>query len=1169
MSFRGILRDADYPGAGGHAVGTADGYEEGASVFPAYLAGLSAEEQRRLIRINRAGLAALKDYLAANKAVAFLGAGTSMPLYPLWNGVIKEVVEAASDRLSERAVATCLAMASHNPDAVVEIVRRELGLQAYREVLRQVFRVRRDPGTGHTWTPLQEQIARCNFLGVVTTNYDPGIVNARMAVRPLASGTGFASYTDEDALDRWRTGDVFGDAELPVLYAHGHHNQPDAIVLATTEYRRAYSGKLARVLGRLVDSEHLVWVGFSFSDQRIGAIIREISEWSGQRIEPGSPPRHVAFLSWDPAPSDGTEAHEPEIIRDVMEIQYGCKVVLYPAYGTDHTALGLLLDEFTDSRFTAPGWTTLESTASTAHSHQEVGARSVSTAPPPPSSLRPEASSATGPRIHWVHGGAPVEHFTGRREELAFLDRWAADPEVHLIGVTAWGGAGKTALVTEWLTPKDALPRSTVRGLFAWSFYEEPSVEAWTQALFRWAETTFRYPAETGSIADRLLALAKRFPLILVLDGLEVTQEGPAGTMFGRLLDGALRSILIGLCQSDHSSLAVLTSRFPFADLEPFNGTAARMLEVPAFTPDEGVELLRRAGGDWLSMEDRVRLVLAVDGHALALSALAGTLRDRPADTNVGVLLSELDRAKRTDTRVAHVLRFYADRLAPADRYLVALVSLFQRPVSATTVLALGVHEALGAPLSGWDVVQVEEASRRRLAGVLTWHPDGSISAHPLVRDAFRPLALSAGTAQLASQTALADLPAGLIGSREDGQKVVEMIELLLDAGQWEAARELFAGRAGYGHIWMSLPAARLGQRSASAFVATRERRSTCLSRLSLRDLVSFLSWTGTYAMISGDLSAAESFLRQAIEYAGTDKNTARALSIELNLSACLTFRGETESAIEAAANALNRAAQDESRRYTRDAHGFIATALDLAGQTVAAEEHFTSASRIDVRATPEAGHIYVLIGTRRGEMLLRTGRGIAARNLGEQNRTLCLTNGWNDALARCDLLLARCDLADGDVDSAGRRLAQASTVFRDGDYLVDLAAALPDLSEHRRRAGDLYAGEQFCLEAISLASSRQLVPSHARALCARARIRADHYSATGDSGHYERARDDAEHALRLVSTSVHLPWIELEATQAHALLDAASKEDGGWARKAARLQATLMPSGLDPNSFG
>ena len=50
-----------------------------------------------------------------------------------------------------------------------------------------------------------------------------------------------------------------------------------------------------------MDAAHLVWIGFSFADQRITAILREIAEASGTRVNPGGAPRHVAVMAWDPA----------------------------------------------------------------------------------------------------------------------------------------------------------------------------------------------------------------------------------------------------------------------------------------------------------------------------------------------------------------------------------------------------------------------------------------------------------------------------------------------------------------------------------------------------------------------------------------------------------------------------------------------------------------------------------------------------------------------------------------------------------------------------------------------------------------------------------------------------------------------------------------------------
>lgn len=285
----------------------------------------------------------------------------------------------------------------------MEIVRQKLEVPGYREVLREVLRARTDPETGRSWTPVQELVCRCAFRAVVTTNYDPGIMNARMRVRPDAAATGSTIWEDELGLDQWRTGDVFGESELPVLFAHGQHNQPDSVVLAATEYRRAYAGKLPQVLARLLDG-HLAWLGFSFADQRIAAILREIADRTGTRADPGGAARHVAVMSWDPAAED----NDPTILEHRAEIDYGARLVLYPAPGGDHSALARLLEGLTDKRFPP----TLDTPARAA---------------PPPGPRAGEAEASVAAR--WVPGPERVEHFTGRAEELARLDRWAADPD--------------------------------------------------------------------------------------------------------------------------------------------------------------------------------------------------------------------------------------------------------------------------------------------------------------------------------------------------------------------------------------------------------------------------------------------------------------------------------------------------------------------------------------------------------------------------------------------------------------------------------------------------------------------------------------------------------------------------------------------------------------------
>ncbi len=1020
-------------------------------------------------------------------------------------------------------------------------------------MLREVLKVRTDPETGRSWTPVQELICRCAFRAAVTTNYDPGIVDARMRIRPDASATGFLTWRDELELDEWRTGDVFGEIELPVLYAHGQHNQPDSIVLASTEYRRAYEGKLPHVLRRLVDSGHLVWIGFSFADQRIAAILREIANGSGTRIDPGPAPRHIAIMPWDPAAA----GNDPRILARRAEISFGAKLILYPAPDGDHAALPALLSGLADGRFPAA-----------ADLPARTGARA----------RAPADGPAPGPPaipVEWVPAPDPIVHFTGRAEELARLDRWAADPDVRLTGVTAWGGAGKTALVTHWVQDAGgAARRPGIRGVFGWSFYADPSAEHWVEGLLEWAAHTLGLRLRAALPATAVLGLLRTVPLVLVLDGLEVVQEGPAGDGYGQFLDGTLREVLSGACQQRQGSLILLTSRFAFADLETFDGGSARMLDVPPFSPAEGAALLAAAGGDWLPDGERRMLVAAVDGHALAVGALAGLLADRPPAGDLTALRADLAAAARTSDRVRRVLRFYADRLGEPDRYLLAALSMFARPVSAAAVLAVTGHPAFGGRLDGWTPAMVETAVRERLGGLVSWHPAGTVSAHPLVRDAFRSLALAA--AEVAVETTLIGIPAGHVTSRADALVVVEAVELLLDADQWQAANDLHDSRttaAESGDVWLNLPAARLGQRASLAFVGTPARRAACEANLRPRDLGYYISAGGLCAMYAGDLITAREYMRMAISFErGTGDSRNLAISL-INFSDCLEALGDIDGAAAAATESLSAASIDgEEWWQVHIAHSAIGWLAAMAGDPAKADEQFTAADRLQAAHGSGNNHLYSLPGSRWAGWLARSGRTGAALALANRGLEIARRNGWNAGAAHCERQLGRLALAAGDSGTAGRHLAEAAAGFRAGDYLTELAVTLAEQAAHARIIGDLDAAQRYAAEAIGIAAPRKMVPAQSGALAARARICASQAAsqASGPDARDQlaRGRDAADAALRL-ATRHHLAWHELGALEAHAALDEAEGIDHGWAGKARALHARLVPPGLDPDPLG
>jgi len=456
----------------------------------------------------------------------------------------------------------------------------------------------------------------------------------------------------------------------------------------------------------------------------------------------------------------------------------------------------------------------------------------------------------------------------------------------------------------------------------------------------------------------------------------------------------------------------------------------------------------------------------------------------------------------------------------------------------------------------------VRAAVQERLAGLATWHPDGTISAHPLVRDTFRPLALPA--AATAADTSLTGLPQGKVTSRADALRVTEAIELLLDAGQWQPASDMYQARCGSApSVWQTLPAARLGQRTANAFVATPDRRDACATYLSTDRLGYYLNATGMYATIAGDLATARDYLTLAVHH-GREAGNMPILAIRLrNLAECLGRMGLPGPAREAATEALTCAETVGDQENLRYSHAFVGWLAGLTGDTKAAEDHFTIADQICLIDDPDGYHLYSFSGMRWAQWLTWTGRPDPAVDLTRRNAAISREHGWNENLARCNQILGGLALATGDTVTGGRHLTAAVTALRDGDYLTELAEALASLAACAQASGDLDAAERHLAEAIAIAAPRGMIPAQATALAARARLRAA--QATRNTDALAQGRDDANAARRLAIYH-RLPWHELDALTAHATLDEAEGTSHGWAAQAGQLQAQLVPPGLDPN---
>lgn len=337
----------------------------------------------RAIPGNEAAFERLVQAIRYGHAIAFVGAGASAGLYPLWTGLIR--------LLAAEAVDQGLAMADDQaywldpttkPQQAARGIKQALGSGTYADVLRRIFSPRRG-ADGHFFTPVQQHLLQLGFRGIVTTNYDPGLLEARKAVRPLCAGvgSGFATWRDQDTITRWLTGAAFEEAACPILFAHGYYERSETIVLGAGEYRDAYRSDqpFLQLMKALWGREQLVFVGFGFSDPWLDFIVDAAISETGVRAT--AAPQHVAVISL-------SRAYTPELRRSARDA-YNADPLFYPvtrdAGGSEsHSILLTILEELCARTASSTG--TGDLTAKFALESADVDAHGVNAAPGPAAS---------------------------------------------------------------------------------------------------------------------------------------------------------------------------------------------------------------------------------------------------------------------------------------------------------------------------------------------------------------------------------------------------------------------------------------------------------------------------------------------------------------------------------------------------------------------------------------------------------------------------------------------------------------------------------------------------------------------------------------------------------------------------------------------------------------
>jgi tetratricopeptide (TPR) repeat protein len=1050
----------------------------------------------------------LRQRLASDSAVAFTGAGTSAELYPLWPELIKKLADTAleSKMIDTAGRAFWLRSAQTSPLEIGQAIKDKFGPQQYASAMRGAF-APRTTIDGRSYTKIHSALLRIPFRGFVTTNYDPGLLEARQNERPGIVDTGYSTWQDRNDVQAWLTGEIFRAGAAPILFAHGFYERPETIIFTLNDYHAAYQQRLyKRAFDKLWTQERLVIVGFSFSDPWL----QHLSKVAVADTRSCNPPRHIAVIGLR---SD--QAYTPEM-RQLFLNTYDAQVLFYPVEITDgrenHDALRVLLEDF-------------------AHPHEE------------PAKLRKHAQG-TKFRQEWVHETTNDSRYVGRKVTLDRLDRWAADPQVQVISITGLGGLGKTALVGHWL--KDRQPALRQNVVFFWSFYADRAVKPF---LERFLESTRYIPrdqtARRMSPVKAAIEALCHGSIVLVLDGLEVLQEKSEHMTHGRVLENDLRELLDAMARMEHRSLVILTSRFPFVDLTPYFGSSARNLDLDRLLPGEGAELLVRSGVKG-TQEQRETISRRLEGHPLALRLFAAALATQ-GDTDPSRLwiLVFGDTSVRDDsplwTKLDRLLAFYHQNLPPEQRTVLAFVSLFAMPIEESIVRPL-INRSLARAGVVAEKGGVNGALRRLVQDglLLQEHLAGKTqySCHPILRDHFR-----SGLILTERQAAVdaADILTGRPAERRptDVKEIIHTlngVDLLIEAQQFRLANEIYMRRFQQGQIFMGIPAVHEGARCAIGFVGTPERRQLCRQQLGRDTLLQYLNRAGFFSAIGGEPDRSIEFFREAeaiSKRSASGPNRAVALR---NLAAALTQVGKLEEAEACAAEAVEIVRTNYIDRVLSAAclaeFGLI---LWLRGKITDSFAAFDEAE--DLKASHNSlFELSSMWEVKQALALFRTGELRRARDIAETTLKVSGKRHWQQDVAACHVILGKLDLVRRDFDSARRRFDEAEAIMRRGHLLADLGGALLAQALLRVPQGELQVAERFTEEALRLASSRKLMLLRSDALCVRGQVLLRRHSTTGanaNASDLDAALDAGEASLSVARVSGYL-WAERDS---HALL--------------------------------
>ncbi|MFH1342596.1 MAG: TIR domain-containing protein [Pseudomonadota bacterium] len=601
------------------------------------------------------------------------------------------------------------------------------------------------------------------------------------------------------------------------------------------------------------------------------------------------------------------------------------------------------------------------------------------------------------------------EKLRGRDDELTRLDNAWIDRNTNILSLIAEGGAGKSALVNEWLKRMRADSYRGAETVLGWSFYSQGTKERATSAeqFLNWAIDKLSIEIETTSATAKGEAIAEaltKLRVLLVLDGCEPLQHG-LDKQQGELKDQGLRALLRRFAAAppgQTQGLVLLTSRLAIKDIVRWKDDSAPVAPVDELSNEAGAALLRD-NGVWGTDRELRKAARDFGGHPLALGLLASFLKE-----------TQTGDVRRRD----HIRQFFADPENPRHDHarrvmesyerewlaeqsvllaILQIVGLFDRPASSDCLRAL----RQGPAIPGLTDVLIdlgEDEWQRKVARLrdarLLVPPDSSspdvLDAHPLVREWFGQRLEQTNNA--AWRTAHGRLYEYLRDTTNEGDTPsLESLSPLYQAighgcragRHREALEKIYIRRIcrqskGIGSYAAMFLGAFGSDLAALSWFFERPFEVTDPALSMYRSWL--LGMAGVFLRTTGRLAEAVAPSLAAVEMLEKDGVWKAAAITATNLSETQLLMGQIQASIGTAERALRHAekAKDVSSAVVRTA--LLAYAMLSAGRFTDAERLFLRSERMQKRIQPDFPILFSFRGFQYCDALLSQRKWIAVR---------------------------------------------------------------------------------------------------------------------------------------------------------------------------------------------